>query len=155
MSGFEVAGVVLGSIPILLAALKLGGDAVQSSRQLFGYKAVLYRYQTILEAEAATYKNTLIFLLDDVASATKLESLLEDPNSEIWRDQSFVQRLRDKRLGENYNAVLNVMKAMDKTLCEFREKIGADQATQVSEVKSRAPEFHLSLFGLAILYHRH
>jgi len=131
MSGIEVAGLVLGSIPILLAALKLGGEALGSSRRLIGHKAVIERYQTILEAEATTFQNTLILLLADVVSNLKLQSLLEDPLGPAWRDESFVTALRDKRFGDDYDVILKVMKLMDETLRKFGEKIGKEAAQRV------------------------
>jgi hypothetical protein len=125
MSGLEVAGVVLGSIPILLAALELGGEALGNVQRLIGHKAVIYRYLTILQAEEATFRNTLIFLLDDVVSSTSLQSLLEDPGGEVWQDKAVHEGLRDKRLGDNYDTVLNIMRLMNSSLKKFTEKIGA------------------------------
>ena len=44
MSGFEVAGVILGSIPIILAALEIGGDSLGRIQRFVGHKAVIKRY---------------------------------------------------------------------------------------------------------------
>lgn len=139
MSGFEVAGIVLGSIPILLASLKLGGDAVQSTKRLFGYKAVIIRYQTILEAEAVTYRNILLFILKEVATPLELDGLLEDPGGKAWKDEAFIERLKEKRLGDSYNAVIGIMREMDNTIREFSDKIGARQTPQVSRIAGDKP----------------
>jgi hypothetical protein len=129
----EVAGVVLGAIPILLASLKIGGEAVGSARRMLGHRAVISRYRGSLQAEAAIFKNTLIFLLEDLVSPPELQVLLERPDGEEWHDQSFILRLRDKRLGENYEAVSKIIELMNTTVAQLVEKIATPPSEKVSD----------------------
>ena len=124
MSGFEIAGIVLGALPVAIMALQLGNEAVESHKRLFGYKAVAARYLTVFEAEATIFKNTLTFMLQDITSAIELEELLKTQEASTWRDEKFIQRLKDKRLGDDYQVVMNIIHAIHETLEKFLHHLG-------------------------------
>ena len=139
MSGLEVAGVVLGAIPVVLAALEIGGNAYGRVKGWSGYKVIIKRYQIVLEAQHAIFQNTLLLLLEDVLPPLEIEILLKDPAGSAWEDPRLKAKLRDERLGEDFDKVLNIIGLMKLTLQDFKKKLGGDEIQNVSLPKTSLP----------------
>lgn len=132
MSGFEIAGLVLASVPILLAVLK---SATSTSLSMLGYRAAIERYHTNLATEGIIFRNIMLFLLQDIVSSEQLQSLLEDSKGqlwqEIWQEKAVIECLENKLKRDSYLAVLKVVAQIEQIFQNLSNKIGTEMAKKV------------------------
>jgi len=117
MSGFEVAGLVLGVLPIAVQALRgymgLLSSIKQSERTL---KALIRD----LETEHLRLQTTCEVLLDGVAPPTAIDELIRTPLSPKWEPYNDQIRLRLWTTWDKfYEHILDMQKAAE----ELREKL--------------------------------
>lgn len=130
MSGLEVAGVVLGALPILVKALEQYAQGVRTIRKLWHYKYELETHSLALRAELAIFQNVLTWVLAGFASPTKIEELISSPESAVWKDDSLVSALQD-RLGTSTVVFVDIMSDLDQALKDFKARLGLDEGGKV------------------------
>ena len=100
MSGFEVAGVVLGTLPLVIQAIeayigfirdwgKVASELKSINRQLTTERCKLY--------------NICDQLLSDIVPQKDVEPMLEDPFGPLWQAEETKKRLR-RRLRGSYHS---------------------------------------------------
>lgn len=124
MSGFEIAGIVLGAIPIAITALEKYRDV---AKRIGFWHKIRLEYQTSsdhLTYYCLMYRRHLKFLLLPlVVNDDKVQELLADPGGQGWKDQC-VESLLKARLDESYQLYLSYMTAT----AEIMEKLNHDLA---------------------------
>ncbi|KAF2674521.1 hypothetical protein BT63DRAFT_12680 [Microthyrium microscopicum] len=125
MSGLEVAGAVLGSIPLVISALEHYADGVRTVRRMLTYKWELKTLILELETESITYRNTCEMLLDGIASSKEMEIMLAAPGGDAW-DDPIIQNKLEKRLALAYKVYLERICAMEDAVNEFKDKLDLD-----------------------------
>jgi hypothetical protein len=132
MSGFEVIGVVLGSIPLIISALEHYADGVQATRRLFGYRWELKRYSVTMRTEGSIFRNTSTWLLTGIAGPLEIEKLVENPGGEAWKDERLSQELK-KRLVDAYGVFFELVADISDALKEFAQRLGLDDQGHVNQ----------------------
>lgn len=130
MSGFEVAGVVLASLPLIVTAIEHYADLVQTIKSAMKYKIELRNLKHSLDAEFILFLDTLECLLDGLIPAIQLEELLKDPASTLWQDDTLNERLQD-RLGRSYGAFTYCVNDMKAAIKEFIKRLDLDDQGKV------------------------
>ncbi|KAK8140193.1 hypothetical protein PG984_000259 [Apiospora sp. TS-2023a] len=114
----EVAGLVLGAIPLLLSALEHSGDITGPIDRLFRWKS---------------YDQTLRILLKGVVDDEELSDMLQDPQCGSWGRPGLERDLKDK-LETAYDSCMSTIWEMDSVLKEIASSIyqlgGASQIHQ-------------------------
>jgi hypothetical protein len=110
MSGFEVAGIVLGALPLIIFALENLRDGASRLGRLVNFNAEYHKLWGEVEDEELMYRLQLKKLLkplvrDDVLANDDLEALLLDPCADSWREPDLEKALK-ARLGEAYGRYL-------------------------------------------------
>lgn len=59
ISGLEVAGVVLGALPLVVAALQCYAEGVTTARRFYRYQACLGSMIALIETERTIFLNTV------------------------------------------------------------------------------------------------
>jgi hypothetical protein len=126
MSAFEITGIVLGSIPLIISALEHYGEGVRTFRRLYQYRWELKSITTELKTEQVLFRNTCEILLDGLADSKVLEELLENPGGNAWRDP-VLQRKLERRLHSSYSVYMERVVGMSKALEDFRVELGLDE----------------------------
>lgn len=98
MSGLEVAGLVLGVLPIAVKALHSYRSILSSVKNL--NHDILALVQDI-ETEGVRLRTNCELLLDDIVPFHKIDALLEDPLSPAWKEFDVDYKLRI-RLYDSY-----------------------------------------------------
>jgi hypothetical protein len=137
MSGVEIVGVVLGSIPLIVKAFEHYAEGVKSVRRLFHYKWELKSYSLALRTEFCLFQNVLTWLLSGITTADKVEILISG-SGVAWSDKELVTALRD-RLGKSYGVFLDLTLDMRDALGSFQKRLGLDDDGQVSLELSNHP----------------
>ncbi|KAF2638389.1 hypothetical protein P280DRAFT_471497 [Massarina eburnea CBS 473.64] len=98
MSGFEITGVVLGSIPILVEALKSYADGVSMIKGVFTYEETYLEIHSSLVVSATIFQHSCEELLRGlVLPHSQFFALVE--THEGWDNKDLAEKLK-KRIGE-------------------------------------------------------
>jgi hypothetical protein len=102
MSGFEVIGIILGAVPLVISALEHYAEGVKTIRLIRRAAQEFRAVARKLEAEHLLFRNTLAILLNDCTDigAATVRSLMEDVRGEDWGKPSVKVALQ-WRLGES------------------------------------------------------
>lgn len=114
MSGFEIVGVVLGGIPLIISALEHYAQGISIIMRYKHHARVLRSYQTKLKIQQALLHGTVKRLLSlsgfSVAeSNTHLLSSELEEISTLWGNKDIEKKLRGK-LGSTLDILMNVIK---------------------------------------------
>ncbi|KAF4332065.1 hypothetical protein FBEOM_14144 [Fusarium beomiforme] len=94
MSGFEVAGIVLGSIPIVVSALEGYMRGLGTLQNFRSYKRILKSLILTLKTEHINLQNICEKLLIGIAPQTRIEEMIRDPFGDLWREEEIFNKLR-------------------------------------------------------------
>ncbi|KAL1303415.1 hypothetical protein AAFC00_006806 [Neodothiora populina] len=118
MSGIEVAGLVLGVLPLFISALESYEKGLGPIRSMFSYREELSRYRRKLIVEYALYNQTIEYLLTPIVDDDKLDAMISQGFSDIWKEPALAGKLQ-KRLGslhEAYEIVLDDLRSVIEEL---------------------------------------
>ena len=131
MTGVETAGLVLGSIPLVVSGLEHYADGVSTITKWWRYKRELSSLVRVLDAEYARFLGTCEILLQDLIPPNDLKWLLENPQSSQWNDKSLDQKLK-MRLGRSYSPYMNSVEDMASAVEVLKAKLELDVDGNVS-----------------------
>ncbi|KAH7117559.1 hypothetical protein B0J11DRAFT_441783 [Dendryphion nanum] len=122
VTGVETAGLVLGSIPLILASLQFYANGVAVSKRYWRYRKELGDLVMELSSENAIYVNTINLLLKGIVKEKDMNDFLSNPCGAEWKDAEFDDRLKD-RLGQTYQSYLDNISKMNAVAEEFKSKL--------------------------------
>ncbi|KAF7516417.1 hypothetical protein G7054_g14156 [Neopestalotiopsis clavispora] len=108
MSGLEVAGILLGAIPLVIKALDKYESIFDAGQALTHYKGRLQDTRDELLMERTWYDKCLRLVLTGLVNTQILESMIDSDQSEHWRDKDLHQSLLET-LGNDYNGIFLVL----------------------------------------------
>ncbi|KAI0153513.1 hypothetical protein BJ166DRAFT_358957 [Pestalotiopsis sp. NC0098] len=123
MSGFEVVGVVLGTIPVVLAII----EKYQSTRKSKSERDTLRRS---LNTEHTTLQNTCEKLLVNIAPAGKIDAFLNDPFGPLWKTQEAHDSVR-LRLWKSYDEFEETVRELKDAIDQLGQELGLDDPAQL------------------------
>ncbi|KAM0553957.1 hypothetical protein ACHAPJ_007029 [Fusarium lateritium] len=126
MSGFEVVGIVLGSIPLLISAIeaysKFMRDWGEAPREL---RSLNRRLTT----EEARLRNVCYLLINDVVPQQDIEPMLSNPFGPLWQIEETNDKIR-RRLWDVYkpfeDTVIDIKEAFESITQRLRVEISRD-----------------------------
>lgn len=126
MSGFEVAGIVLGTFPLLVSAL----EAYCSLMRDWGKApSELKSLNRQLTTERAKLYNVCDQLISDVVPQRDIEPMLQDPFGPLWQAKETNEKIR-RRLWGSYepfeDTVQEVGEALDSVMQRLRVHVTHD-----------------------------
>ena len=125
VTGVETAGLVLGSIPLVVSALEHYVQGVRGVVRWWRFKKEVEGLGRMLDTEQGRFLNTCELLLSGLVSSTQLSRLLESPGKNEWKDEEIDRKLK-RRLGRDYSRYLGSIKDMADVVEEFRSKLELD-----------------------------
>ncbi|KAF5661983.1 hypothetical protein FDENT_13429 [Fusarium denticulatum] len=120
MSGLEIAGLVLGAIPIAIETLKMGSQGIVIFRRSRRYENELERLMNKFENERVRLQDVFEKLLIDLVPHSRIESLVRDPLG-LLRDEPQLNTKLRRRLWRGFDL-------FNKTLGEI--KTAMEEATE-------------------------
>ena len=130
-TGLEIAGLILGLLPVIFAALEQyskGFDLVNAARS---YVSQLEELQQDIKVQFNLYQNTLESLLSNIVPARTLRLLLLEPEGPLWEDKNVVQR-RQLFLQQSYKPFCHTVTGFHKVVAELQSRFQCKQSNQVS-----------------------
>jgi hypothetical protein len=122
MSGMEIAGVILGVIPILqLAVDQFHGDKFKT---LLKYQQVIRGISRKLDLEHALFYSTCEKLLSPIVDEDRLAELLSNPKASKWKDADLEDHLMDHLGDKKYDLYLSTIRELATLIMSLREDLG-------------------------------
>ncbi|KAF9770627.1 hypothetical protein IL306_011811 [Fusarium sp. DS 682] len=149
MSGFEVAGIVLGSIPIVVSALEYYMKGLGTLQNFRSYKRILKSLILTLKTEHVNLQNICEKLLIGIAPQTRIEEMIKDPFGRLWKEQEIFDKLR-LRLWTSLQVFDDRVQDMREAIEEMMEKlnIGTNGKAEWAESSSIKKQFKRATFIL-------
>lgn len=136
MSGVEVAGLVLGAIPIATAALKELRNTTDKVERFRKWKTELPSFVRTLNSQRICLVQSLhlLFRLSDLPPPD-LNELNKDVTSSLWTNAATVAKLQSRH-GDIYEAVESEYVAILSHMRALCEKLGLGDFVQVANPPS-------------------
>ena len=135
-SGIEIAGLVLGSIPLLVSALEHYAEGVETIERWWRYQRELAAIKRMLKAEQVVFQGTCERLLTGLVTASELDDLLDNAGGEGWKDKELDRGLQ-RRLGRAYASYTECVENMASVIKELKEKLELSPEGKVCSTPAR------------------
>lgn len=125
MSGFEIVGVVLGTIPLIISALEhYNESAVVISRML---KPDRPRRELIrfLGAEKTHLEIICETILIGLVPISQIEKMIQHPGGKLWQDKKLQIKLH-RRLGTAVDLFNSYISNIEHSVRELIDRLGVD-----------------------------
>ncbi|KAL1392316.1 hypothetical protein HDK64DRAFT_250669 [Phyllosticta capitalensis] len=136
MSGIEVAGLVLGALPLIIKAMEQYADGVTTVKKFVFYKGPLEDLSLELRVQYVICQNTCEELLGGIAAPGDIAGLLQDVDGDLWERQDLKPAIR-QRLGRSYEEFVATIIRMEEVIKEIANKLKLNQAYHANISKFR------------------
>lgn len=126
-TGIEAAGLVLGSIPLILASLQFYAEGIAVTKRFWKYKEEINILLYELGVENTMYINSINILLFGVVSQKEMPEFLLEPAGTRWKDQDFDRKLR-ARLGTSFDSYMDSIGRMIAVVDQLKERLRLNSA---------------------------
>ncbi len=124
MSGFEIAGIVLGAIPV---AIEIYDLYRKKSESVFKYAEVMRKFVRTLHTAHSRLRNCLEKLLHGQVDDDVYNELLSDRNTKKWSDPGVEAKLRDL-LQHSYFGYVETLTAIHESLGKLEKLVCYDES---------------------------
>lgn len=128
MSGFEVAGIVLGSLPLLISAIEHYESNLDRIRAFWKWEDELAKAIRELWIQHSSYELTLRNLLRDVANLEEIDEMMGDFRHELWSSQALADNLKMK-LHVAYGVYVHTIREMESYMIKLASHLDIDRQT--------------------------
>lgn len=141
MSGAEaVAGLVLGVLPLLVAAAEHYEDIFRPFTRYRKYAQELKKFQKVLEAQKTIFRNECQHLLTSITDWDGANQMLQKRCHPFWRDPDMDQKFA-RQLGSSGNACAALIALIEERLKDIdRESEGFSSVISNSQKVSKTIE---------------
>lgn len=112
MSGIEIVGLVLGSVPLVISALEHYKEGIDVISDFRNYRSTLKSLKTKLSIQEELYRGTLQRLLLSELSPFEVHALFPEPGAEgstaLWGTKDVDVKLR-RKLGAKFDLFMGVV----------------------------------------------
>lgn len=130
MSGFEIAGVVLGSLPLIISAMEHYADGIATAKRFWRYKSEMRSLILQINTERGIFINTLEQLLTGIVRVEHMADFLTNPGEGVWQDAEVESKLKG-RLRSAYQIYIDNVRGMEVSLKKMMEKLALDKDGKV------------------------
>ncbi|ORY19506.1 hypothetical protein BCR34DRAFT_620960 [Clohesyomyces aquaticus] len=131
MSGIEVAGLVLGAIPLLIAALEHYEGGLDSARSFFKWRGGLSGMIQALWYQHTSYVQSIQLLLEPIATEQERQIMLDDATHILWKSTEMSEALQN-RLGNAYQVYMHTVQRIEDIVKAIAEKLNIQGANKAS-----------------------
>lgn len=132
MSGFEVAGLILGALPILI-------PAIQHIRQGLSTRKHDQQLQSLvrnLKTEQVKLQNVCERLLDGLVPPSQIQTMISHPLGDLWRDEEIARKIRARLWDrDSYDAFETTIRSIKDSVDDMVKKIDSQREGQSSLLK--------------------
>ncbi|KAG5813462.1 hypothetical protein H9Q74_003057 [Fusarium xylarioides] len=122
MSGLEIAGLILGAIPVAIEALKSGSQGIAILQRSRRYENELERLVNKLENERVRLQDVSEKVLIDLVPHSRIEELVQNPDRMFNDDPELKAKLR-RRLWKGFDLFNRTLKDINAAMNEAINRI--------------------------------
>ncbi|KAK0631463.1 hypothetical protein B0T14DRAFT_559256 [Immersiella caudata] len=122
MSGFEAAGIVLGSLPLVISSLEHYRDGLRTIQRWRKYERELQSLVRNLETERAKLQNVCEKLLVGLVPPSRIEAMVNNPMGDLWQESNTQKKIR-ARLWRSWAVFEDTTRSMQSAIEELMEKL--------------------------------
>jgi len=145
VTGFEVAGIVLGSMSLVIQSLENQGKAVSVLRRLCEYERGLQKLTRDLKVELVKFQDVCKTILGGLTSPAQIEYMIENPLGGSWRGGE-IQRKIHVRLSRSTDLFEATMTSIRTAIDTMKGRIEA-QSASLSKIKKGVLMLKYSSYG--------
>ena len=124
MSGIEIAGLVLGSFPVILNCLEYYREGFEPLEDWWNFRTHFIAFTDDIRHQMMRYHENLIRLLDPIiADDAMLHDLVRQAKDPRWTDGSLTQDL-EHRLGSEHGRFLRIIQRMEEEIKDLKKLVG-------------------------------
>ncbi|KAI0419139.1 hypothetical protein F5X98DRAFT_335315 [Xylaria grammica] len=128
MSGFEVAGILLGAFPLIISGLERWRDVAQVGNFYWRIRKEYSKCRSDVQFYEIWYKRNLKELLLPIMDVDDVNNLVKDPGGKEWCSKILEARL-EQRLQESYGLYMQIIREMNETALELKKEISPENET--------------------------
>lgn len=125
MSGLEIAGVVLGALPLVISALEHYANGINTAKRFWRYKSEVRSLILQINTERGIFINTLEQLLVGIVRIEHMTEFLSSPGGDVWQEEDIDIKLKDRLRGA-YEVYLGNVGGMVRALEVMMKKLALD-----------------------------
>ncbi|KAK4165606.1 hypothetical protein QBC43DRAFT_315519 [Cladorrhinum sp. PSN259] len=146
MSGFEIAGIVLGAFPILISALDGYRDVAKTVGLWYNIRPEYQKCRNEVNAQRVAFIGNLKRLLLSLEiDDAKLSRMLAVPGGDEWNDPAVTHHLQ-ARLRDSFDVFFNTIQDMEKSAAELHKEMAMDpDRLQQKVILSKSSELKVHL----------
>lgn len=144
MSGLEVIGVVLGSIPLIISALEHYRDGATAIKRFRRYDREKQSVVRNLKTERVKMQNVCEKLLEDLVAKSQIQAMTQNPFGQLWQEDSIKRKIRE-RLEESIEVFESIVVDIKDAILEMMKRLGLDSGENVSDHSHTQIFTHLRL----------
>lgn len=129
-TGFEVVGVVLAVVPLIISALEHYEHGVSTIEKFIRYKREIRSITEALATENVMFKNSCEQLLSDFLSPVEIAEMLQNPTGDTWSKPHINTQLR-ARLDRSYSIYMVHITNMDASVKTLMKRLDLDENGKV------------------------
>jgi hypothetical protein len=126
----EIAGLVLGAIPLLISALEHHEKLVKPAVAFVRWRGQLPNFTRRLWMGHTAYEQNVRLLLMQAMSSEDIDRIMGDPHSDDWKDEWLVKELQEK-LGHAYQPAMSTIKEIADIMGSVATALNIDGADKV------------------------
>ncbi|KAF4880732.1 hypothetical protein CGCSCA1_v000446 [Colletotrichum siamense] len=126
----EIAGLVLGAVPLVISALEHYQEFVDPAVAFFKWRGELSKVILRLVTERATYDQNLRLMLARIVSHDELDRMVEDPQDHLWTSRELLLDLKSE-LSRAYGPCMALVKEMEAVMVTIAAGLDIDGSDQV------------------------
>lgn len=130
MSGLEVVGVVLGSIPLIISALEHYRDGVSTIQRWRKYERERQSLVRSLKTERVKMHNICEKLLVGLVAPSQVQDMIQNPFGQLWQEEAVMRKIR-ARLEESIEVFGSIVEDMKDAILEMMRRLGLDSGDKV------------------------
>lgn len=122
MSGFEVAGLVLGAIPIVCAAAKHLKPIVEGASFWWSFETKFEAFAAGIRAQEIFYRQVLERLIEHLdIPETRCRILLTEPNSSLWHEAELREEVKLRFQEDQYRWIMDNLVDLNNAVLELQQ----------------------------------
>ncbi|KAH6679401.1 hypothetical protein B0J14DRAFT_558719 [Halenospora varia] len=125
MSGFEIIGVVLGTLPLLISGLEHYKNGLVPIQDMLSYENVVQNHIRGLNVARSRLRHSCERLLNGLVDDEKITSLLDHTSLVAWKESDLDRKLRE-RLDQSYEGYMATLADLAQKITIFAKKMGLD-----------------------------
>jgi hypothetical protein len=133
MSGFEVAGIVLSSLPLIISAMEHYAEGIHTAKRFWRYKSEMRSLILQVNTERGIFINTMEQLLTGILKIDQMAAFLADPGGKEWNTLGWeVEGKLRARLRSAYDIYVGNVQGMNTALRKIMGKLRLGDDGKVS-----------------------